>query len=132
MNSLGFNKKEKNTKVIVAMSGGVDSSVAAVKLKKEGYDVIGVTLRLYNHPNSSKSKTCCAGIDIEDAKKVANQNNIKHITLDYQDRFFDGVINNFVDSYSVGETPLPCVKCNQTVKFTDLLGEAKRLELMHL
>ena len=73
MNTLGFDKKEKDTKVIVAMSGGVDSSVAAVKLKKEGYDVTGVTLRLYNQPNSSKSKSCCAGIDIDDAKKVAEQ-----------------------------------------------------------
>ena len=127
MNSLGFDKSESDTKVVVAMSGGVDSSVAAVMLKKEGYDVTGITLKLYNSSNSSKSKTCCAGIDIKDAKKVANQHNIKHITLDYQDKFFNGVINNFVDSYSNGETPLPCVQCNQTVKFTDLLNEAKKM-----
>ena len=127
MNSLGFDKKEKNTKVIVAMSGGVDSSVAAVKLKKEGYDVTGVTLRLYNQPNSSKSKSCCAGIDIDDASKVAKQYDFPHKVFDYQDKFFNGVISNFVNSYAKGETPVPCIKCNQTVKFSDLLEESKNL-----
>ena len=127
MNSLGFDKKEKNTKVIVAMSGGVDSAVAAVKLKKEGYDVIGVTLRLYNQPNSSKSKSCCAGIDIDDAINVAKQYDFPHKVFDYQDKFFNGVINNFVDSYANGETPVPCIQCNQTVKFSDLLEESKNL-----
>ena len=127
MNSLGFDKSEKNTKVVVAMSGGVDSSVAAVMLKKEGYDVIGITLKLYNNSNVTKSKSCCAGIDINDAKNVALKYNFPHIILDYQNKFFDGVINNFVDSYSNGETPLPCVKCNQTVKFSDLLNEAKKI-----
>ena len=127
MNSLGFNKLEKDTKVVVAMSGGVDSSVAAVNLKKEGYEVIGVTLRLYSNSNVSKSKSCCAGVDIEDAKVVAKQYNIAHHVLDYQDKFFDGVINNFVESYSNAETPVPCIKCNQTVKFTDLLNEAKKM-----
>tara|TARA_B100000575_G_scaffold290253_1_gene293566 strand:- start:601 stop:1695 length:1095 start_codon:yes stop_codon:yes gene_type:complete len=127
MNSLGFNKLEKDTKVVVAMSGGVDSSVAAVMLKKEGYDVTGITLKLYSNTSTSKNKSCCAGIDIEDAKNVAKKYNIKHFTLDYQDKFFNGVINNFVDSYSNGETPLPCVQCNQTVKFSDLLNESKKM-----
>ena len=127
MNSLGFDKAEKDTKIIVAMSGGVDSSVAAVKLKKEGYDVTGITLRLYNQKNTSKSKSCCAGIDIEDAQKVANQYDFPHYVLDFQDRFYNGVISNFVESYSNGETPVPCIKCNQTVKFSDLLNESKKL-----
>ncbi len=127
MNSLGFNKPESETKVVVAMSGGVDSSVAAVMLKKEGYNVIGITLKLYNSSNTNKSKSCCAGIDIQDAKNVAKKYNIEHLTLDYQDKFFNGVINNFVDSYSNGETPLPCVQCNQTVKFSDLLNESKKI-----
>ena len=127
MNSLGFDKLEKDTKVVVAMSGGVDSSVAAVMLKQQGYDVIGITLKLYNNSNMSSSKSCCAGTDIEDAKNVANNYEFKHLVLDYQDKFYDGVINNFVDSYVNGETPLPCVKCNQTVKFSDLLNEAKKI-----
>ena len=127
MISLGFDKAEKDTKIIVAMSGGVDSSVAAVMLKKEGYDVTGITLRLYNQPNASKSKTCCAGIDIEDAEKVAQQYGFPHFVLDFQDKFYDGVISNFIDSYANGETPVPCIQCNQTVKFTDLLKESKKL-----
>ena len=127
MNSLGFKKKKKNTKVVVAMSGGVDSSVAAVMLKKEGYDVIGITMNLYNQTSAKSSKSCCAGRDIEDAKKVALQYDFPHITLDYQDKFFDGVIDNFVESYSDGKTPVPCIRCNQTVKFRDLLSKAKNM-----
>ena len=127
MNSLGFDKKEKDTKVIVAMSGGVDSSVAAVKLKKEGYNVTGVTLRLYNQSNVSNSKSCCAGRDIDDAIKVAKQYDFSHHIFDYQDKFYDGVITNFIESYANGETPVPCIQCNQTVKFSDLLNESKNL-----
>ena len=125
MNSLGFNKKKIDTKVTVAMSGGVDSSVVAAMLKKEGYDVTGITLSLYSHSNVSKAKSCCAGQDIEDAKKIAEQFDFPHFTYDYQDRFFSGVINEFVETYAKGETPVPCINCNQTVKFTDLLQEAK-------
>ena len=128
MNSLGFNKNNANTKVIVAMSGGVDSSVAAVLLKQEGYDVTGITLRLYNHVDSKNSKSCCAGKDIEDAKKVAKQFNFPHLVMNYQDKFFSEVIDNFVESYASGETPIPCVKCNQTVKFTHLLNFTKNLK----
>jgi len=128
MNSLGFDKSEKDTKVVVAMSGGVDSSVAAVKLKKEGYNVIGVTLKLYNQSDVTKSKSCCAGRDIDDAKQVALNYDFPHYVYDYQDKFFDGVINNFVESYANAETPVPCIQCNQTVKFTDLLNEAKNLK----
>ena len=103
MNSLGFNKKNKDTKVVVAMSGGVDSSVVATMLKKEDYDVTGITLKLYSQSNVNKSKSCCAGQDIEDAKKVAEQFNFPHFTYDYQDRFFSGVIDNFVETYAKGK-----------------------------
>ena len=128
MNSLGFDKECKNTNVVVAMSGGVDSSVAAVMLKKEGYNVTGITLNLYSQTKAKSSKSCCAGKDIADAKSIANQYNFPHITLDYQDKFFNGVIDNFVQTYADGQTPVPCIQCNQTVKFRDLLQEAKKMK----
>ncbi len=127
-NSLGINKPKKKTKVVVAMSGGVDSSVVAGLMKDEGYDVTGITLKLYDDAKSSKEgRQCCAGQDILDAKRVSEQLNIKHEILYYQQKFKKEVIDNFIDSYSSGETPIPCVQCNQTVKFRDLFKYSKDL-----
>ena len=127
-NSIGIPKEPKDTLVVVAMSGGVDSSTVAAMMKKEGYKVIGITLKLYNDTKEIvKSKQCCAGQDIMDAKRVADKLNIEHKILYYQNKFKEGVIDNFIDSYLNGETPIPCVQCNQTVKFTDLFQEAKNL-----
>ena len=129
LNSIGIDKEPKNTLVVVAMSGGVDSSTVAAIMKKEGYNVIGITLKLYNDTKqTAKSKQCCAGQDIMDAKRVADKLEIEHKILYYQDKFKEGVIDNFIDSYLNGETPIPCVQCNQTVKFTDLFEEAKKLK----
>jgi len=129
LNSIGIAKKPKNTLVVVAMSGGVDSSTVAAMMKNEGYNVIGITLKLYNDSKeTTKSKQCCAGQDIMDAKRVADKLKIIHKILYYQDKFKEGVIDNFIDSYLNGETPIPCVLCNQTVKFTDLFEEAKKLK----
>jgi tRNA-uridine 2-sulfurtransferase len=129
MNSIGIAKEPKNTLVVVAMSGGVDSSTVAAMMKNEGYKVIGITLKLYNDTKeTAQSKQCCAGQDIMDAKRVADRLKIEHKILYYQDKFKEGVINNFIDSYLNGETPIPCVQCNQTVKFTDLFNEAKNLK----
>ena len=128
LNSIGIAKDPKDTLVVVAMSGGVDSSTVAAIMKKEGYKVIGITLKLYNDTKEiAQSKQCCAGQDIMDAKRVADKLNIEHRILYYQNKFKEGVIDNFIDSYLKGETPIPCVQCNQTVKFTDLFQEAKNL-----
>ena len=128
LNSIGIAKEPKDTLIVVAMSGGVDSSTVAAMMKNEGYNVIGITLKLYDDTKQvSQSKQCCAGQDIMDAKRVAEKLEIEHKILYYQNKFKDGVINNFVDSYLKGETPIPCVQCNKTVKFTDLLEETKKL-----
>ena len=128
LNSIGIAKEPKDTLVVVAMSGGVDSSTVAAMMKTEGYKVIGITLKLYNDSKeTSKSKQCCAGQDIMDAKRVAEKLKIDHKILYYQTKFKEGVIDSFIDSYLNGETPIPCVQCNQTVKFTDLFTEAKNL-----
>jgi tRNA-uridine 2-sulfurtransferase len=128
INSIGIAKKPKDTLVVVAMSGGVDSSTVAGMMKNDGYKVIGITLKLYNDTKeTAKSKQCCAGQDIMDAKRVADKLKIEHKILYYQNKFKEGVIDNFIDSYLKGETPIPCVQCNQTVKFTDLFEEAKNL-----
>jgi|TARA_B100001063_G_scaffold230392_1_gene243476 tRNA-specific 2-thiouridylase len=129
LNSIGLSKKPSDTTVVVAMSGGVDSSTVAGMMKKDGYDVIGITLKLYDDAKEvSASKQCCSGQDIMDAKRVANKLNIEHKILYYQNKFKQGVIDNFVESYLKGETPIPCVQCNQTVKFKDLFEVAKDLK----
>ncbi len=128
MNSLGFDKAASATRVVVAMSGGVDSSVTAALMREQGYDVIGVTLQLYDHGQAvSRAGSCCAGQDIHDARQVADRLAIPHYVLDYESRFREQVIEDFADSYLAGETPIPCVRCNQTVKFTDLLATARDL-----
>ena len=128
MNSLGINKTNKQTRVVVAMSGGVDSSVVAALMKEEGYDVTGITLKLYDDTKQSREgRQCCAGQDIMDAKRVSEKISIKHEILYYQKKFKTEVIDSFIDSYAAGETPIPCVQCNQTVKFRDLFKYAKDL-----
>jgi len=128
-NSLGFAKPPAETRVVAAMSGGVDSSVAAAMLKRDGYDVVGVTLQLYDHGAAiEKAGACCAGQDIHDARRVADRIGIPHYVLDYESRFRQAVMEDFADSYLAGETPIPCVRCNQNVKFKDLLALARDLE----
>lgn len=128
MNSLDFPQKPQDTRVVVAMSGGVDSSVVAGLLKQEGYDVVGVTLQLYDHGASvHRAGSCCAGQDIDDARRVAETLGIPHYVLDYEERFRKAVINPFAESYIAGETPIPCIACNQSVKFADLLETAREL-----
>ena len=127
-NSLGISKPVAETRVVVAMSGGVDSSVVAAMLKQEGYEVIGITLQLYDHGFAMQEKgACCAGADIHDARQVAACLDIPHYVLDYETLFKKQVIDDFADSYLAGHTPIPCVKCNQTVKFKDLLLTAREL-----
>ena len=129
LNSLGFAKAPADTRVVVAMSGGVDSSVVAARLKDEGYDVVGVTLQLYDHGAAlAKKGACCAGVDIQDARRVAEEMGFPHYVLDYENVFKDAVIDEFADSYLGGATPVPCIRCNERVKFKDLLETAKDLE----
>jgi tRNA-uridine 2-sulfurtransferase len=128
MNSLGIAKAAADTRVVVAMSGGVDSSVAAALLKEQGYDVVGVTLQLYDHGVAvGKTGACCAGQDIQDARQVAARLSIPHYVLDYESRFRSEVMDSFADAYVRGETPVPCIACNRTVKFRDLLKTAREL-----
>lgn len=128
MNSLDIDKAPEETRVVVAMSGGVDSSVVAGLLAREGYDVVGVTLQLYDHGAAThRAGSCCAGQDIDDARRVAETLGIPHYVLNYESRFREAVINPFAESYAAGETPVPCISCNQTVKFADLLETARDL-----
>ncbi|MFT3728221.1 MAG: tRNA 2-thiouridine(34) synthase MnmA [Terricaulis sp.] len=128
LNSLGFAKPPSQTRVVAAMSGGVDSSVVAAMLAREGYDVVGVTLQLYDHGAAvNKPGACCAGQDIHDARRVADAIGFPHYVLDYESRFRNAVMEDFADTYLAGATPIPCVRCNQTVKFKDLKRVAEDL-----
>ncbi len=129
LNSLGLPKAPADTRVVVAMSGGVDSSVVAAMLKEEGYDVVGVTLQLYDHGAAlAKKGACCAGQDIHDARRVAEAMGFPHYVLDYENTFREAVIEEFADAYLAGATPVPCIRCNERVKFKDLLATARDLD----
>ncbi len=129
LNSLGLPKPVSETRVVVAMSGGVDSSVVAAMLAEEGYDVVGVTLQLYDHGAAlAKKGACCAGRDIHDARRVAETMGFPHYVLDYENMFREAVIEDFADAYLAGATPVPCIRCNERVKFKDLLATAKDLD----
>jgi len=120
--------KPSDHRIVVAMSGGVDSSVTAALLTNAGFDVVGLTMQLYDHGKALQKKgACCAGLDINDARSVANKLGIPHYVLNYENLFQDQVMEDFVESYLKGETPIPCVRCNQTVKFTDMFDRAKKL-----
>lgn len=128
LNSLHLPGRPADTRIVVAMSGGVDSSVVAALLKSQGYDVVGITLQLYDHGEAVGRKgTCCAGQDVKDARRVAQMLDIPHYVLDYEARFKQAVMGEFADSYLGGETPVPCVACNQKIKFRDLLQTAEGL-----
>ncbi len=129
LNSLGIAKAPRDTRVVVAMSGGVDSSVVAAMLADEGYDVVGVTLQLYDHGAAlAKKGACCAGRDIHDARRVADTMGFAHYVLDYENTFREAVIEEFADAYLAGATPVPCIRCNERVKFKDLLATARDLD----
>ena len=126
------NLPEPGSRIVVAMSGGVDSSVAAAILKNAGYDVVGVTMKLHSSKISNKSKTCCSGLDIADARNVSKRLGIKHYIINLEERFKTTVIDDFINSYKKGETPIPCIRCNQTVKFIDLINFTESLKCKHL